>query len=308
MPCFHTASSRFYFWARLRTDCMIMLMMQLVRNRTQRATVSPRPPPPWGALPPVSPPPWNPLGAGPTAARQPPHLGRAVGGCAMANPPDGRVRYGETTFCYAGAHAARTPLYNPRCPKLCDNRGILSQAIIMIIVWGKGESGTCLSSAGSHHHPRGGLLPPCPLPRFTPSRPPNRGRPARARTDHRGGVRSRAHWAPLPIASFGNAAPPLLAVRALPTPFCSLLCYHCFVPPRTVVLGRFGLRCVGATSPHRPSHPRRVYFSVLSGTARPLAALSGYFFYTRGSAPRLRVGRSWGLSAPCRGASPECFS
>ena len=142
MPCHNTASSLFYL----------------------NATAKPRPPPPWGALPPVSPPPINPLGTGPTAAEQPPYLGRAVGGCAIAYTSDGRVRYGKTTFCYVGARAAHTPLYNPLCPKFCDNRCILSPAIIMIIVWGKGESGKYLSSANSLHRPRGGLCPPCPLP------------------------------------------------------------------------------------------------------------------------------------------------
>ena len=132
--------------------------------KPQYATTKPRPPPPWGALPPVSPPPENPLATGPTAAKQPPYLGRAVAGCAIAYPSKGRVRYGKTTLSYVGAYAAHTPLNNPLCPKISDNRCILSQAIIMIIVWGKGESGKYLSSANSLRHPRGGLCPPCPLP------------------------------------------------------------------------------------------------------------------------------------------------
>ena len=42
------------------SNIIIQSYFEIVQSRTKNATDAPRPPPPWGALPPVSPPPEKP--------------------------------------------------------------------------------------------------------------------------------------------------------------------------------------------------------------------------------------------------------
>ena len=89
----------------------------------------------------------------------------------------------------------------------------------------------CMPPRSPVRHPRGGMLPPCPLPCLAPSRPPKGGSPTRARTTRSAGVRFRAHGAPLPISSYKYAAPALLVVRALPALVCTGSCALGLISP-----------------------------------------------------------------------------
>ena len=54
--------------------------------------------------------------------------------------------------------------------------------------------------------------------------------------------------------------------------------------------------------------PSQYKFCIKFDSMVHIATLCGYMYYSNGSLTCIKISRSWGLSAPCRLASPECFS
>lgn len=138
-----------------------------------------------------------------------------------------------------------------------------------------GESGICLSSANSHHRPRGGLHPPCPLPLLPPSRSPKGGSPTHARTQRHVGQGLRPHGAPLPIASVHTAAPVVSLRSGMCPPYFAHSC-ACIAPCQLASSRSHG-SASGALGLHRPTAPVVLaggFFSFSWSRVRPAHALA----------------------------------
>ena len=126
--------------------------------------------------------------------------------------------------------------------------------------------------------PPWGVAPPVSPPPATPFPFPHGGKPHPRQNTANTRVGLAPLWGPAPhsVRSHGHTRV-FAAICRVPALFCSLLCYHCFVPARVYALAWLCLLYVRATSHGHIAAFARGVFLFLLVSRPPCVRFSGYF-------------------------------